>query len=302
MYISSVVFWFIAFFVVFLQSNPIVMEYVELWKRLVPLYDAGEAKAVVRWVLERAFGMTTADVLCGKVTQLSADDQRKLQQMMLRLEKAEPVQYVLGETFFLGRRFGVERGVLIPRPETEELCGWVLSTMGGTRGLRVLDIGTGSGCIAITLAKELVEAHVEAWDLSATALAVAGENARRCEASVVLHRQDALQPPDDKGCWDVIVSNPPYVGESERRLMHSNVVDYEPHEALFVSEDDPLLFYRAIATYASTALRRGGRLFFEINPRFADNLSAMMGQLGFIHIETRDDAFGRRRFIQAMLP
>ena len=117
-----------------------------------------------------------------------------------------------------------------------------------------------------------------------------------------MHRQDALQPPDDKECWDVIVSNPPYVGESERRLMHSNVVDYEPHEALFVSEDDPLLFYRAIATYASTALRRGGRLFFEINPRFADKLSAMMGRLGFTHVETRDDAFGRCRFIQAMLP
>ena len=300
MYISSVVFWFILFFVVFLQSNLILMEYVALWKRLVPLYDEGEAKAVVRWMLESAFNLTTADVLCGKVTQLSADDQLKLEQMMRRLEKAEPVQYVLGEAFFRGRRFHVERGVLIPRPETEELCGWVVDTVGARGGLRVLDVGTGSGCIAITLAKELPGARVEAWDVSEKALAVAQDNANRLEALVVCRRQDALHPPTEEECWDVIVSNPPYVGMSERQAMHRNVLDYEPHEALFVGEDDPLLFYRSIATYAATALRHGGRLFFEINPRFADTLVLLLQQCRFSQIETRDDAFGRCRFIQAL--
>lgn len=278
------------------------MEYAECWKRLVPLYEEGEAKAVVMWVLESAFGMTTADILCGKVTQLSPNDQRELEQMMGRLEKAEPVQYVLGKAYFHGRCFKVEPGVLIPRPETEELCDWVLASSVTKEGLRLLDIGTGSGCIAITLAKELEDGIVEAWDLSEKAIAVAARNARDLAASVLFRRQDALQPPLDMECWDVIVSNPPYVGESERRAMHRNVLDHEPPEALFVSEDAPLLFYRSIASYASSALRMGGRLFFEINPRFVDELSMMLERFGLEQIETRDDAFGRCRFIQAMRP
>jgi release factor glutamine methyltransferase len=278
------------------------MEYRELWLRLTPLYDEGEARAIVRWVMESAFGLTTADILSGKITQLSADDHHKLEKMMERLEKAEPLQYVLGEAVFHGRSFKVEQGVLIPRPETEELCDWVLSVCTDLAHCHVLDIGTGSGCIAITLAKEMVEAEVEAWDVSATALSVAADNARRLAAEVTIRRQDALRPPADRECFDIIVSNPPYVGESERQAMHPNVLRYEPEEALFVSEDDPLLFYRAIATYAAEALRHDGRLFFEINPRFSEQLTVMLGQLHFIQIETRDDAYGRCRFIQARRP
>lgn len=277
------------------------MEYRELWLRLTPLYDEGEARAIVRWVLESAFGMTTADILSGKITQLSADDHHKLEKMMARLEKAEPVQYVLGEAVFHGRSFKVERGVLIPRPETEELCDWVLSSCGDAVSCRVLDIGTGSGCIAITLAKEMA-AEVEAWDVSETALAVAEDNARRLDADVRFRRQDALKPPLDRERWDVIVSNPPYVGESERTAMHPNVLRYEPEEALFVSEDDPLLFYSAIAAYAAEALCHGGQLFFEINPRFVRQLTTMLDQHHFTQIATRNDAFGRCRFMQALRP
>lgn len=277
------------------------MEYRELWLRLTPLYDEGEARAIVRWVMESAFGMTTADILSGKITQLSADDHHKLEKMMARLEKAEPVQYVLGEAVFHGRSFKVERGVLIPRPETEELCDWVSSSCGDSVPCRALDIGTGSGCIAITLAKEMA-AEVEAWDMSETALAVAGDNARRLGAEVRFRRQDALKPPLDCERWDVIVSNPPYVGESERTAMHPNVLRYEPEEALFVSEDDPLLFYSAIAAYAAEALCHGGRLFFEINPRFVRQLTTMLNQHHFTQIATRNDAFGRCRFMQALRP
>ena len=278
------------------------MEYRELWLRLTPLYDEGEARAIVRWVMEAAFGMTTADILSGKITQLSADDHHKLEKMMARLEKAEPVQYVLGEAVFHDRSFKVERGVLIPRPETEELCDWVLASCGDSVRCRVLDIGTGSGCIAITLAKELAEAEVEAWDVSERALAVAEDNARRLGAEVCFRSQDALEPPVDSERWDVIVSNPPYVGESEREAMHPNVLRYEPEEALFVSEADPLLFYRAITMYASEALCHGGRLFFEINPRFAEQLKEMLDLHHFTQIATRNDAFGRCRFIQALRP
>ena len=277
------------------------MEYRELWLRLTPLYDEGEARAIVRWVLELAFGMTTADILSGKITQLSADDHHKLEKMMARLEKAEPVQYVLGEAVFHGRSFKVERGALIPRPETEELCDWVLSSCGDAVPCRALDIGTGSGCIAITLAKEMA-AEVEAWDVSETALALAEDNARRLGADVRFRRQDALKPPLDSERWEVIVSNPPYVGESERTDMHPNVLRYEPEEALFVSEDDPLLFYRAIADYATEALCHGGRLFFEINPRFASQLTTMLDQHHFTQIAMRNDAFGRCRFMQALRP
>lgn len=282
--------------------------YDELWQRLVPVYggDEGEAKAVVRLVLEEAFGLTLADIIGGKVDEMTQGDRERLEAMMARLEKGEPVQYVMGYTYFYKRRFDVAPGVLIPRPETEELCRLVLADNNlpfcGLRPpvpLRVLDVGTGSGCIAVTLALGLLVADVTAWDISGDALLQARENARHLGATVNLELQDALDPPKDDRQWDIIVSNPPYVAEDERQEMDARVLNFEPSEALFVPTDDPLRFYRAIARYAKATLDKGGVVYFEINPRFADEMLTMMAEEGFPAARLVKDQFGKQRFCKA---
>ena len=278
------------------------MTYEDLWHRLSPLYEAGEAKAIVRWVLDVRFGLSQTDILCGKVTQLSADDQTELEKIVIRLEKGEPVQYVIGVADFCGRPFHVEPGVLIPRPETEELCRWIIPCQSNAD---ILDIGTGSGCIAITLALEMPEAKVTAWDISDEALRIASANAKALGANVTFQKHDALNispssfllPPSSR--YNLIVSNPPYVCDKEKAAMEQNVLNYEPHLALFVPDDDPLLFYRAIASYAITALKPEGQLFFELNPVYAREIEELLAGMGFQHTERRQDQFGKQRFLKA---
>ena len=372
------------------------MTYNQLWKRLTAIYNEREAQAIVRTVLDALFGMSLTDICLGKVTQLSADDTTRLEKIMQRLEKSEPVQYVLGAEWFAGRLFDVAPGVLIPRPETEDLVKWAcdeakekekednskeergkeekeVSKKGeapqkeeqllssplkeeeeGLRkgkdasqkeeqplssllkeekeGLRkgedasqkeeqllssflknnkevsekgeevphpsILDIGTGSGCIAITVALALPQARVTAWDISTDALAIAAGNAHRLGASVRFEHQDALSAPDDEERWDVIVSNPPYICDRERADMSDNVLSYEPELALFVPDSDPLLFYRAIARYASKALKPGGRLLFETNTAYVHEVSQTMADEGFTAIEVRNDCFGKPRMVK----
>ena len=293
------------------------MNYEELWHRLIPLYEVDEAKAIVRWVLDVRFGLSWADILCGKVTELSANDQTELEKIMCRLEKGEPVQYIIGVADFCGRQFHVEPGVLIPRPETAELCRLILSTElhSQKRNIReipchsdakILDIGTGSGCIAITLALEMPEAKVTAWDISDDALRIAAENASRLGAKVTFEHRDALSISLTSQLspltlhYDLIVSNPPYICNQEADGMAQNVLDYEPHEALFGPEEDPALFYKRIGDYASIALKPGGWLYFELNPLTADEVSAYLEALGFIDTEIRCDQFGKRRFLKTM--
>ena len=276
------------------------MTYEEFWHPLQTLYDTGEAKAIARTVLEVCFNLTMTDILCGKVTQLSANDQNKLKEILQRLLTGEPVQYVLGEADFGGKTFLVEPGVLIPRPETYELCEWVLEE----RGINILDIGTGSGCIAITLALGIPEAKVTAWDISDKALKIAAENAKRANVNVSFEKVDVLNTPllNREGLGvslDIIVSNPPYILNKERARMERNVLDYEPELALFVPDDDPLLFYRAIARYAIRALKPNGRLFFEINPLCVNDLKQMLNNEGFSHTEVRNDQFDKQRFIKS---
>ena len=266
------------------------MSYEELWKPLTKLYDAREAKAIARLVLEERFGLTMADVLCGKT-----GDDAVLRHIQQRLLQGEPVQYVLGVAEFGGRQFRVAPGVLIPRPETLELCQWVEEE----RGTTILDIGTGSGCIACTLAAELPEAQVTAWDISEAALSVARENAKRTNVHVSFEQVDALNIPLTPDKWDIIISNPPYVCEQERAAMERHVLDYEPSLALFVPDDDPLLFYRAIADYARQSLTAGGSLFFEINPLYAEQLKSLLSAMSYHHIEVRDDQYGKPRMIKA---
>lgn len=283
------------------------MSYEELRKRLTSVYDEREAQAVARWVLDEAFGLSLTDICCGKVSQLSADDTRRLEAITRRLEQAEPVQYVLGHAPFAGHSFEVTPAVLIPRPETEELVNWAVQSAEAMTSaqeqtaLHILDIGTGSGCIAISVALALPQATVQAWDLSPQALAQARSNAQRLGAQVSFVQQDALQPPHHHACLDMVLSNPPYICQCEAKDMHRNVLAHEPHMALFVPNDDPLRFYRAITRYAVEALRPGGCVLFEINALYAEATRQMMLDEGLSHIETRLDCFGKERFVKGIL-
>ena len=299
--------------------------YQQLWQSLTPLYDAGEAQAIVRTVLDVKYGMTLTDIICGKVNEISADEERKLEEIIIRLQKGEPVQYVLGEADFAGRTFHVEPGVLIPRPETAELCQWIEKDMieksiissgdssedspedssgnspqATDDARRILDICTGSGCIAITLGLNIPNSEVTGWDISEDALRIAQGNVEMLKArNVRIEYQDALALPKAAEAADLIVSNPPYICEKEKADMEKNVLEHEPSLALFVPDEDPLKFYRAIAEYASSALKSGGALYFEINPIYEKETREMLLKLDFKDIETKEDAFGKKRMMRA---
>ena len=283
--------------------------YRDLWSRLLPLYFEGEAKAIIRILLEDGFGIALADALCGSLSLMKEDDSKRLEAAMERLEKGEPVQYVVGTTMFMGRKFMVESGCLIPRPETEELCQWIREEHNGME-ISILDIGTGSGCIAISLALELQSGKAEGWDISEKALSIATENAERLGADVRFRLRNILEeiekpegsPNRKEGRqWDLIVSNPPYICQKERGEMHQNVKDYEPEEALFVPDDKPLMFYNAIIRYATRTLKEGGKLYFEINPLYAEELRSALSANGLSETEIRNDQTGRPRFARATL-
>ena len=277
--------------------------YQQFWQSLTPLYDAGEAQAIVRTVLDVEYGMTLTDIICGKVNELSSDEERNLEEIITRLQNGEPVQYVLGEADFAGRTFHVEPGVLIPRPETAELCQWIeedVSSLEADERKQILDICTGSGCIAITLGLTIPNSEVTGWDISEDALRIAQGNVEMLKAgNVRIEYQDALMLPKAAEAADIIVSNPPYICEKEKADMEKNVLEHEPSIALFVPDEDPLKFYRAIAEYASSALKSEGALYFEINPIYEKETREMLEELGFKDIETKEDAFGKKRMMKA---
>lgn len=275
------------------------MTYRELWRTLEPLYGNGEARAITDYVLDVCFGLSKADILCGAVDEMTAEKTAELNKIFNRLTKGEPVQYVLGRAEFSGRWFNVRPGVLIPRPETEELCAWITADSKASGSPKVLDIGTGSGCIAITLQLDMPESKVTAWDISADALDVARENAKQLGANINFVKQDALNAKPE-GEWDVIVSNPPYICEKEKKDMAVNVLEHEPHTALFVPDADPLLFYRAITRLAVQTLNKSGRLYFEINPIYADDTCRMMRAEGMTAVELRSDMYGKQRMAKGV--
>ena len=284
-------------------SNIKMKTYQQFWQSLTPLYDAGEAQAIVRTVLDVEYGMTLTDIICGKVNELSSDEERNLEEIIARLQNGEPVQYVLGEADFAGRTFHVEPGVLIPRPETAELCQWIeeeVSSLKADEKKQILDICTGSGCIAITLGLTIPNSEVTGWDISEDALRIAQGNVEMLKAgNVRIEYQDALMLPKAAEAADIIVSNPPYICEKEKADMEKNVLEHEPSIALFVPDEDPLKFYRAIAEYASSALKSEGALYFEINPIYEKETREMLEELGFKDIETKEDAFGKKRMMKA---
>lgn len=289
------------------------MTYDDIWRRLAGVYDQREARAVARMLVEEKFGLSFTDIICGAVETLSDADKQWIEAAVKRLEQSEPIQYVLGWAWFAGLKLNVRSGVLIPRPETEWLVNSICanSVPSNDRPLRILDIGTGSGCIALSIKQRLPEAYVEAWDISTEALAIAADNARSLSLDIVLRQQDALNintsthnvtpngnngTPNDPLFWDVIVSNPPYICQRERADMARNVLDHEPSTALFVPDTDPLLFYRAITRYAVGSLNEGGRLLFECNTLYAGDTARMMRNEGMAATEVFDDCFGKPRF------
>ena len=299
--------------------------------------DAGEARAVTLLIMEKVCGMDTASALLapcdwGKADGEHAAEARRLREAVDKIVGGEPVQYALGEADFCGHAFHVEKGVLIPRVETEELVEWVaqeekaaheeqatgeeqtaLEEQAGhdasekshrQEERRLLDIGTGSGCIAVTLASLLPQAKVEAWDVSEAALCIAEGNAKRMRADVCFRKVDVLtegmaEAEKRAGLYDAIVSNPPYICREEAAEMEANVLDHEPEVALFVPDDDPLLFYRQIASMALVMLKSGGRLFFEINRRFGADTVEMLRGMGYDDVELRQDQFGNDRMVMA---
>ena len=287
--------------------------YQQLWQSLTPLYHTGEAQAIVRTLLDMRYGMTLTDIVCGKVNDLPEEETVRLDALLCRLQHGEPVQYVLGQADFAGRTFHVEPGVLIPRPETAELCGWITEDChkrisagkaeqdNPDKTTTILDICTGSGCIAVTLALDTERAEVTGWDISADAIRIARRNAETLGAkNISIGYKDALTLPKDNERWDIIVSNPPYICEKEKADMERNVLEHEPGIALFVPDEDPLLFYRAIAQYAAKALKSGGALYFEINPLYETETREMLEELHFRDVETREDAFGKKRMMKAL--
>lgn len=284
-----------------------MMTYRDLYTRLETLYDTREAQAIVRTILEIRFEMSYTDIVCGKVNELSADKEKELEEIMRRLENGEPLQYILGEAEFAGRTFHVEPGVLIPRPETAELCRLIVDDIKAihkdTEPIVITDVGTGSGCIAITLSLELLNSKVRAYDISPKALEIAKKNAEVLRADVDFEIQDALRlkpkSVDDK-FMHIIVSNPPYIAEKEKEEMCKNVLDYEPSLALFVSDEDPLIFYRSIAEYGVKNLKDGDRIYYEINPIYAQEMVELMESLGYRDIKIANDLYGKQRMLRAI--
>lgn len=282
------------------------MTLTDLAKRLTSYYDIQEARGIVRLLLSDLYGMSLTDICVGALDRLTEEQTQQIEDAMLRLEKGEPVQYVTGKAHFCDRTFLVSPSVLIPRPETELLCQLIADndqTVTGNGEIRVLDMGTGSGCIAITLALSMQNASVEAWDVSAEALNMAKSNAESLGASVSFEQIDILGLDENnvERCYDIIVSNPPYICNKEAAQMEHNVLDFEPHLALFVPDETPLLFYSTIARFARQALKVGGALYFEINPLYADALCSMLSSLGFANVTIHVDQFGKQRFISAKL-
>ena len=272
---------------------------------LVRLYGTNEIEALTLMVINGITGLSKAQIKAFPETEIVTAEAEKLSHILQRLQTGEPIQYILGHTEFYGLPFKVNPSVLIPRPETEELVEWILNTVGTSQltTSNILDIGTGSGCIAISLKANLPGAKISAIDISIKALNIANQNADLNNVKVNFIEDDILnlksQISDLKS--DIIVSNPPYVTQHDKTQMHTNVTDFEPHTALFVPEDDPLLFYNAIADYALNNLSTNGLLFFEINENLGKQTVELLNSKHFKNIELRKDMSGRDRMIRTRI-
>lgn len=264
----------------------------------INLPDREEASAAAFLIFEKMFKLSKTNILAQEMVEVSNIQERGLDSMIERLNRYEPVQYILGESFFVGRLFNVNSGVLIPRPETEEMVGTVIQlSKSMRRPLTVLDIGTGSGCIAITLALEIPDAEVHASDISNQALETARGNAAKLGADVSFIFHNILRQELPLQAWDIIVSNPPYIAESEKSSMNKNVLQYEPELALFVPNDEALIYYEAIAKKATKALKQGGLVCVEINEAYGQAVKDLFTSVGFSDTKILKDLSGKDRIV-----
>lgn len=270
-------------------------------ERLTPVVGEQEVQQFVRLIFEHLRGYSWTELLLKGEEPLQPEESAFVEEVVARLQRHEPLQYVLGSTEFLGLQLDVGPGVLIPRPETEELVQWILEEH-GERRLRLLEVGTGSGCIPIALKHARPRWEVVAWDVSEIAIEQARGNARKNNVEVTFQMQDVLTYQAEDAHWEVVVSNPPYVTHKEAALMAANVLQYEPHLALFVADHDPLLFYRCIAQVALQELVPGGRLYFEINEAYGAETTALLTSMGFVDVRLRKDLSGRDRMLRAQKP
>jgi release factor glutamine methyltransferase len=275
------------------------LEYIH--SELQGLYPLTEIRSFGLLILEKLSGLSRTDILLNKNTIFSTEQRQELASIIQKLKKNVPIQYILGETEFYGLTFRVDNTVLIPRPETEELVDWIIAEHKGIEDLRILDIGTGSGCIAIALQSSLQRATVDAFDISEEALATAKTNAMLNKQSIQFSKIDILHPPTIDKKWDIIVSNPPYITEQEKAEIMPNVLNHEPHLALFVPDDHPLLFYKEITLFARDHLHPKGKLYFEVHRDFGIQCVELLKTLGWSDIELRRDISGNDRMVRAEL-
>lgn len=274
-------------------------ELVEIRKRLAGIYDQREREAVILLIFEYVKGWRRVDLIINEGKELSVFSKKKIDGIVDRLILGEPIQYITGTARFFGMDFKVSPGVLIPRPETAELVDWILDENKGD-DLRVLDIGTGSGCIAICLARNIAFANVKAIDISPKAIEVAKENAKILKAKVGFEEADMYKWSPGPNSLDIVVSNPPYIAPDEKADMEVRVKDFEPEEALFVSDDDPIRPYKRIEAIASQGLKPGGKVYLELNPRFADEVKSYFESKGWGSVELRIDSYGKKRMMRAV--
>jgi release factor glutamine methyltransferase len=264
-------------------------------------YPAEEVISFFNWLCESYLNLKRAEIPL-ELKRIFTEEEHSLFDIALhQLEKDVPIQYILGETEFYGMKFKVSRGVLIPRPETEELVDLIIKQAPKGK-ISILDIGTGSGCIAVSLAKNLAEAQVTAFDIPGAALEIALQNALQNQVNVTFIKKDILKTETLDQNWDVIVSNPPYVLNSEKEKMQANVLEHEPHTALFVPDINPLLFYSKIARLAQNHLTPNGKLYFEINEAYGKEVVKLLEMLDYKNVKLKKDFFGKDRMVSAVNP
>ena len=272
----------------------------QIQSELKGLYPETEIKSFSYLIIEKLTGFSRTEVYVNKNTLFSNEQYHEIESFIEKLKKFIPIQYILGETEFYGLPFYVNKSVLIPRPETEELVDWICTENNKNQGLQILDIGTGSGCIALSLKHEFPNSVVNGFDISEKALETAQRNATRNKLEVNFRIVDILNTPDIASKWDIIVSNPPYITENEKDDMLPNVLEHEPHLALFVPDNDPLLFYRKIALFALQHLQPNGKLYFEINRTQGKQCVDLLTGMGFQNIVLRKDISRNDRMVRAI--
>ena len=263
---------------------------------LSPVYSKDERETLAFLLLENTFGTSRTDLLLNTSIALSDEKDNSLKLIIDRLLHNEPIQHIFGEADFYGRKFKVNEHVLVPRQETEELIQLIVKENALTTS-KILDIGTGSGCVACSLALEIDNSEVHALDISDLALDTAKENSIALEAKVIFSKCDILNEELPESTFDIIVSNPPYVLDSEKKQLHQNVTDFDPHLALFVSDEDPLIFYRVIIEKSKKALNSAGKLYFEINEKFGSEVSGLLQDFGYSNVNICKDLNGKDRFV-----